>query len=511
MLSIAKGVSDGMKVNPTGMEETIRLITELRLDVEAVMVLDRDGTPLAGVQGGGFKEDTRIYQQEWCDVQRLYQEGYVFSMPHVQTLYQGKYDWVVTLLYLTNWTDDAGVRQYGCVLVDTSFSSLGEICSRAVYDNSGLVYITDRYGNLVYHPTQQLVFLGLKEETPTTFVGVPDSGMIGLYNGRRCAYSVCTLEQVGWRIVRVDYLKSAMSFDANMQQDLLVALAAIILCVIAVAFLVSYVISHPIQRLTAIVQEVQSRDFHSVNTSAFRFPRETWELAYAFDRMLSRISGLLGQIEQEQMQLRRSEIRALRAQINPHFLYNTLDSIVWMAEAGQTKEVTVMTTALADFFRLSISDSRDYITLGEEFRYAESYLIIQEMRFQDKFDYFIECQPGIENLLVTKILLQPLIENAIYHGVEKYPDKGTIRVSARIEDGRLLLEVRDDGCGMSRKTLENILLSDPSRKSGIGVKNVHQRIRLLFGEEYGLSFESELEVGTTARIWLPVLRQEESL
>jgi two-component system sensor histidine kinase YesM len=210
------------------------------------------------------------------------------------------------------------------------------------------------------------------------------------------------------------------------------------------------------------------------------------------------------QVRTEQEQLHRSELKTLNAQINPHFLYNTLDSVVWLAQSGDEKRVVQMVLALSKYFRLSLSGAKDFITVGEELQQVENYLIIQKMRFGDSFTYQITCENGVRSAKTPKIVLQPIVENAIVHGVGTLSEGGKILIEAHRSGRELEFSVRDNGCGIKPDVLAHILERNPSSRSGIGLKNVHQRIRLACGQEYGLKVESELDEGTTVRVRLPL-------
>ena len=204
-------------------------------------------------------------------------------------------------------------------------------------------------------------------------------------------------------------------------------------------------------------------------------------------------------------------MKALRSQINPHFLYNTLDSIIWMAEGGKNKEVVRMTSALARLLRQSISNDNERISLEKEVNYAGSYLTIQKMRYKDKLEYEIEVAEDIKKEKVINLILQPLVENAIYHGIKYKGSKGLIRIAGYREGDLIILKVIDNGIGMDEDTLKGIFDKSKDREgsNGVGVYNVQTRIRLYYGPEYGLRFESALGEGTTVTITIPGNFREE--
>ena len=252
------------------------------------------------------------------------------------------------------------------------------------------------------------------------------------------------------------------------------------------------------------MKEVEKGNFAHVALEV-RDNNEIGRLSRNFNTMTEEIQKLMKQSEEEQKAKRKYELKVLQAQINPHFLYNTLDSIIWMAEWGKNQEVVKMTSSLALLLRKSISNEREVVTIEEEIDYTKAYLTIQKMRYKDKLEYEIETEPDILQEDTVKLVLQPLVENAIYHGIKYKEGKGLIKIQGFRENGDIVLQVRDDGKGMDRETLEHIFEKHvrDTKSNGVGVQNVHERIRLFYGTGYGLSFESEPDKGTLAVIRLP--------
>ena len=202
----------------------------------------------------------------------------------------------------------------------------------------------------------------------------------------------------------------------------------------------------------------------------------------------------------------------MQAQINPHFLYNTLDTIIWLIESGEITEAVNMVGSLSNFFRFSLSRGQNVITLKEEQQHIRSYLEIQQMRYRDLMEYQIELPEELEHFLLPKLTLQPLVENALYHGIKIRRRKGLIRVSGRVDENHLILEVTDDGCGMSPERLAEVRESlTEGRREGFGLRTVHQRIQILFGPEYGLEVESTPDVGTTIFVKIPMQTNEQEM
>ncbi len=269
-----------------------------------------------------------------------------------------------------------------------------------------------------------------------------------------------------------------------------------------------------IQQLRTVTRRAGQGDF-AVRARLSDNDEELAELGDGFNQMVEHIGNLVEDIRVEQLNLRAMEQKLLQAQINPHFLYNTLDTIVWLAEAGQTEQVVMMVTALSDFFRTTLSKGRDYITVEEEESHIRSYLKIQQFRYQDILEYDIDIPREMYPWPILKLTLQPLVENALYHGIKNKRGKGRIRVSGRLEQGKLVFLVEDNGLGMSAERLEQVRRAmdegegehsdDPS---GFGLFNVQQRIRLNYGAEYGIRIRSTYMEGTEVRVEIPAQKNE---
>ena len=222
------------------------------------------------------------------------------------------------------------------------------------------------------------------------------------------------------------------------------------------------------------------------------------------------IAGLIGRIRKEQKNLHIAEMKLLQAQINPHFLYNTLDSIVWMAEDGDNQKVVEMTADLSDFFRTVLSEGRDFITINEEKRHIESYLKIQKIRYEEILDYRISIDERIGQKQILKMILQPVVENALYHGIKNKRGGGMITIRGYEDKSGLVFEVEDNGRGMDTGTLKRLrekvsgsdAAQEVSEKGGFGMSNVAQRIRMYYGGDAAITIESEEYVGTCVKIYI---------
>jgi two-component system sensor histidine kinase YesM len=269
----------------------------------------------------------------------------------------------------------------------------------------------------------------------------------------------------------------------------------------------------PIKKLHNVTTTLTKNDLQALVTS--NNVDEITELGLSFNIMIGKIKDLLDAKVKEQEYLKKAELRALQAQINPHFLYNTLDTIIWMAEAKQTDRVIEIVSALSSFFRISLSKGRDWITIGEEIERTRSYLTIQKMRYRDIMDFTIEVDERTLNNTILKLILQPLVENALYHGIKNKRSGGTITVRAiQKSENEILLEVEDDGIGFTSEKLSQVQAelendsSDIRLDAGFGIDNVNKRIKLYYGKQYGLSIRSEFRKGTCVTLLIPAKREE---
>lgn len=234
-------------------------------------------------------------------------------------------------------------------------------------------------------------------------------------------------------------------------------------------------------------------------------------LTDGIESMVGHLKRLIDKNTEQEKQRRRTELALLQAQINPHFLYNTLDAIVWLIESGEISEAVTMVSSLSSYFRFSLSRGKNVITLAEEEQHIRSYLEIQQVRYRDLMEYNIDIPDRLKYFILPKLTLQPLVENALYHGIKNRRRKGFIRVNGRTQDELLILEVEDDGPGMTQERLNEVRESlENGNIEGFGLRAVHQRIRILFGVEYGLSVESTEDIGTKITVTIPMKTIEES-
>ncbi len=481
-----------------------RTITDTRNDIVNIALLPRKREALINQGRARLNPYINVSELAWYQEAEAAGGETVISSSHVQNAIFGSYDWVVTLSRNISRKDDPEAG--GIFFVDLNYSAISDLCERLSLGNRGYIYILDENGGIVYHPQQQLIYSGMKKELITEVMETKESSFLSK-DGR--LYTVSRSEQTGWIVVGVSMVPELMHRADEARKIYLVIALALFLAALALAYLLSDEITKPIKALEKSMKEVEKGNFAHAALDV-REENEIGHLSRNFNMMTEEIKNLMVQRDREQQIKRRSELKALQSQINPHFLYNTLDSIIWMAEWGKNQEVVRMTSSLAKLLRRSISNEQEVVTVAEEAAYTETYLSIQKMRYKDKLEYEILVDPEIMQEKVIKLILQPLVENAIYHGIKYKEGKGLIRIRGFRKGDQMILLVQDDGKGMDVEALAHIFEKHTrdTRSNGVGLNNVNERIQLYYGEEYGISFQSSPGKGTEAAIRLPFGREE---
>ena len=470
----------------------------IRTDVAAVTTYDSAGN-LLDCRTLEHEPRETIYENLSFQGQWLskYGEGYI-SQPHVESIFPGWYPWVVTMIEpLERDGEEAWVA------LDLRFASISSYINNVGIGQHGYCFLMDESG-ILYHPQQQLIYSQLKSEDTDTLANLPD----GTYSESNVIYVLQTVEGSPWRVVGVSYVDELVT--SNLWENfwlLASAAVAILLAALVSSIVISRALSRPLKGLSRAMRQFEK------NADTFTYApvggaREVQELSESFGHMVVKIQHLMETVRREEINLRKTELKALQAQINPHFLYNTLDSIAWMCEQGRNDEAVQMVNALAQLFRISISRGHELIPIRSELRHAESYLKIQKHRYKNQFSYRFDVDESCLDFLCNKITLQPIIENAIYHGINGLVDEGEIVITLRADGSDVVFTVADNGVGMEAEQIQAILRKERSDHTGIGIKNVNDRLKIYFGEGYGITIDSEPDVGTTVTIRMPQVREE---
>ena len=486
----------------TDLDDRLSVAARLEESIEAICVYDMDGNMLSvGGSGHELKDQPSInlsYDGELFGSA----ENFAISLPHVQTLFREYYPWVVTI---ARREEGALNGEDVYVAIDFRFSDISGYVDNIGIGAHGYCFIIDADGNLVYHPRQQMLYSGLIKEEVTRLTGMGD----GTVRDGNVMRTILTLDSTGWRVIGVSYLDEV---NATRDRTLSSVLLTTLLCCAGVAVLIAVIFSQIITKpVKSLIGAMRGFEEHPENYRYSPAPIHIAELQLisdSFGQMAWIVQSLMEKTRNEEALLRKTELKALQAQINPHFLYNTLDSIQWMCERGKNESAVRMVGALGKLFRISISRGHELIPIRDELKHVESYLIIQKYRYSDRFEYTFDVDESLGGYLCSKITLQPLVENAIYHGIEPLIDDGEIIISVKPDGDDILMTVSDNGVGMTAEQVEGLLKKERSDSSGIGIKNVSDRIKIYFGDSYGVKVESEPDVGTKITVRIPKITKE---
>ncbi len=467
-------------------------------DIAGLAVFTADGELIAAGKHNRLKEDVSIQNQRWFQTALSKPENVHFSSPHMQNLFADQSPWVISLSTAVSLNKDGKIIQ-GVLLVDMNLSAIEDICRPIEEGKIGEIFIMTPNGEMIYGSE------GMEGIISEEFISNQNAMDIQDIGKDKKIIVLKTAGYTGWKIIGSWDLSQILFNFVELQTFLgVVFLIGTILCIIATLYISSF-LSSPLYRLQKSMKLVEEGMFDVQLDEDGEYIVS--ELSKTFNKMVKRIKKLMEEIVIEQDAKRKKELEALQSQINPHFLYNTLDSIIWLAENDRTEDSILMTSALSKFFRIGISSGRNIITVGEEIEHIKNYLSIQNIRYKNRFDYLIKVPDELLEARTLKLILQPVVENALYHGLEYMYDRGEIIIEAIQDNNDILFIIKDNGIGMSEETRDSLFNNDTSTKSkgsGVGMKNVNQRIKIYFGDEYGVEVESELEEGTTVYIKIPL-------
>jgi len=466
------------------------------------------GDLVSAVPSAIAKGNVDVTTQSWFSEAMGEMENLHFSLPHVQNLFINtdsyRYYWVVSLSRVVELNRN-GRTTLGVLVIDMNYSGIEQIFDRVNEDKTaGYVYLANKEGKIIYHPRQDLINSSLLSENNLVHASYKDGSSVEKFNGKKQIVSVKTVSYTGWKIISVQpYTSSSMSS----RQTRYFAIAIIItgmLTMLLLSRLIARYITMPIHKLT---ESVRVEADGTLNPDIYiGGNRDIEYLGTTLKNVVEELRAATDAVVREQEEKRKSELDALQSQINPHFLYNTLDSIVWMIEGEQYDDAVFMVTSLATLFRISLSKGKTMIKIEDEIKHAINYMNIQNVRYKDKFKVSFDIDDDILDGSIVKLVLQPILENSIYYGMEPMDGDGEIFVRGYRNGDDVFITVKDNGLGMTEETVNNILLDNnhvPKHGSGVGLINVHNRIKLRFGQEYGLKIESEPDFGTTVTIHIP--------
>lgn len=491
------------------------LLYEVNNDkLQSMALYDSDGKIIAAEPVATREKNQKVTEQDWYKSATDEIENIHISTPHIQDLFENEtyqYNWVVSLSSLVDMnhgdTPDSGV-----LLVDMKYSMIEEVLDN-LNEAAGetYYYLCTDDGEILYHPRKAEIDRGFFTEDSSTAAGYADGTYEISVNGKKSNIVVNSLSYTGWKLVGV-VPEGVQTASINKFRYYIIATAIILLMMLFVVNkIMAKKISKPILKLDESVKSYETGEKTEIYIGG---ASEIRHLAYSVQNSYKQIEQLMEEIIRQQNKRRKSEMDALQSQINPHFLYNTLESITWMVEANKNEEAVFMISELAKLLRISLSKGKTVIRISEELQHSKSYMNIQQIRYKDRFQVEFLIDKNVEECCTVKLVVQPLLENAIYYGVGNMDEDegGKIIVRGEQKGNDIFLSVEDNGMGMSQEVVDNLLTNSekvPKHGSGVGLINVHTRIQLMFGKEYGLKIYSEPDEGTKVVIHIPAIPYSE--
>ena len=478
--------------------------------IQSLALYGYDGKLIESEPVATVKDNVKVADQKWYQDARSEIENIHFSTPHVQNLFDDgtfRYHRVVSLSRSVD-INDGSTSGSGVLLVDMKYSVLEDMLERINETSSGIYYyLCSRDGEIIYHPRWTEINRGLFKEKNNKVASYED----GIYemktDGQKENVVVGSVAYTGWKLIGV-VPESVQETSINkFRYYIITTILILVMMLLQVNRFISRKISRPIRELDESVKAYEAGAMPDIYIGG---SAEIRHLGYSVQKSYEQIEMLMKEIIQQQTERRKSELDALQSQINPHFLYNTLESITWMIEAQRNKEAVVMISELAKLLRVSLSRGKTIISIGDELQHGRSYMNIQRVRYKERFKVEFRLEDEIKHYGIVKLVIQPLLENAIYYGVGNMDedDDGQILVRGEKKGEDIYISIEDNGMGMPEDIRDNILTDNskvPKHGSGVGVINVHSRIRLMFGPEYGLEVYSELDEGTKVVIHIPAI------
>lgn len=487
------------------------MLYETNVDkIQSLALYGYDGMLIESEPVATVKDNVKVADQKWYQDARSEIENIHFSTPHVQNLFDDgtfRYHRVVSLSRSVD-INDGSTSGSGVLLVDMKYSVLEDMLERINETSSGIYYyLCSRDGEIIYHPRWTEINRGLFKEKNNKVASYED----GIYemktDGQKENIVVGSVAYTGWKLIGV-VPESVQETSINKFRYYIITTTLIlVMMLLQVNRFISRKISRPIRELDESVKAYEAGAMPDIYIGG---SAEIRHLGYSVQKSYEQIEALMKEIIQQQTERRKSELDALQSQINPHFLYNTLESITWMIEAQRNKEAVVMISELAKLLRVSLSRGKTIISIGDELQHSRSYMNIQRVRYKERFKVEFLIDEEIKNYCIVKLVIQPLLENAIYYGVGNMDedDDGQILIRGEKKGEDIYISIEDNGMGMPEDIRSNILTDNskvPKHGSGVGVINVHSRISLMFGPEYGLEVYSELDEGTKVVIHIPAI------
>ena len=474
--------------------------------LSVILVNSRDKRFFPSADFDYYSSGVTDYIEHYYSYSKEYFTRGIIWIPTHPIDYDSRSDSDGKVLKLVRDMYDVNVNYSSTLVINVKESSLYELFENIHTPVGTEFYVLDEDGHVITGTDRAAVGERAEDELFSTAIRDRDGSFQANYRNEASLFVFQRLEDVEWTTVGIAPIRELLKDRNDIVSGVRLVVLGLLLVSVLAAWLLAYSITKPIRGLTGKMQQVKGGNLDV--QMDIRSKDEIGLLSLTFNKMVSRINELMNQLMDSHRKERDAEMRALQANINPHFLYNTLESVIWLAENRDYDGVTRIISRLGRYYRLSLSRGMDIVKIREEIAHAENYLSIVRMRYGDKFRYAFDVDPDIAEEPCLKLILQPLVENSLHHGIFPKDGQGTVTVLGRREGEGIRLTVVDDGIGIPPARLNEINSAFRTGRSlelsgSYGIKNVNERIQLKHGAEYGLYFESEEGVGTRVVVRLP--------
>ncbi|MBF0786518.1 MULTISPECIES: sensor histidine kinase [unclassified Streptococcus] len=477
-------------INEMNLRTLFDTVLSTDRDLVSAVLVTKSGYLVATDEATSMKTSSDMMKEPWY--QAAIQEGAMPVLtPARQNLSESSDKWVVSI---TQEVVDTKGDNLAVIRLDIAYDTLSRYLDSLQLGANGFTFIINHNHEFVYHP-QKSVFSSSQEMKALEPYILAENGYVN--QGASYVYQY-QISQSDWVMIGVASMENLHQLQGQIMMSFVgTGLLALGICFLGIWFILRHWIK-PLRDLQETILAIGNGDA-SLRAREEGAP-ELVDLAYRFNCMLDQIDKLMRAVKEEEQNVRKYELQALSSQINPHFLYNTLDTIVWMAEFNNSKKVVDVTKSLAKYFRLALNQGNEQISLKDEIDHVRQYLFIQKQRYGKKLTFEIEEDARFDEFQLPKLVLQPLVENAIYHGIKEIKGQGLVRVSVEEQGSFLVVSIYDNGRGFTvHDTMENLLV----KLGGVGLKNVNQRLRLQFGEQYKMLIDSKENSHTLISLFFP--------
>lgn len=474
--------------NESEIHEWLETMLKSHPDFLSIRLVTKDGRFITTGMEEEMATSADMMAQKW------YQEALAHSnVPVIQSIKNQKNQVVISISQEVK--SDTG-EHLGVIRLDVDYHELEKYVKELSLGKNGYAFVIQKDGTLIYHPDSE-AFESVDKQMSVQ--DISNSPMDSMVSEDFFVHKI-PIENSDWVLVGVSSFSRFKEDSVKLLGVVsIVGVVSLLMCMVGIFVVIRYQLL-PVKKLGQVMKRVEDGD--TTVRAEQKGAQEFQVLASTFNQMLERIEFLMKEEKEQEALTRIYELKALTSQINPHFLYNTLDTIIWMAEFQDHQKVVDITKALSNYFRLSLNAGEEIVTLRQELEHVRQYLFIQKERYGDKLEYHIDELDGIPELTLPKIVLQPLVENAIYHGIKESERPGKITITVSKRDTFIDICIADNGVGMEENT------TSKKELGGVGLRNIQERLTLFFGESFSMEIQSELNVYTKVYLHLPLKEKE---